>query len=881
MRVHRLRVKDFKGLGEVCLDIPAAGVTVIEGKNEAGKTSLIEAIALLLDPDTKASSGAVRVKEAQPVGSDAASEIEADIDFGDTWLTFFKRYHRRTATQLSIHRPESRTLDGDEAHNEFHRIFAHARDRTLWDALQVAQAANLEQPALDRSIALRTALDTAAGQEDSDERSNSNLAARIEREYTQYYTPRAGKETGELAAARKTERDSKERAADLHRQVDDLDATVQRIENLEAEYRDLEIRLGPARQEAEAAREALAEVERMERAVGEHENAVETARAKQDNLERQHRNRTDLAGRLQKLRDELESAEASRAELAPQIEAREADLARATAACATAETRLEAIVQARARARDDERLLRINREVAQMDRRLGEILALQQETEQARARLEQLTVDSETATGLRTLANSVEAARQQSRTGAPHLAIQALANVDVAVDGDQLHLNPGGSQELHAEHPLTIRIADLAEVRITPPPSSAEAARTLQGREAELQQALTSAGVGSIEEAEEQAAEWHQLKARRGQITERVRELLEDLDRLSALREKRERDEARARELRQHVPEGYTLPASISESEARLAEAERDEGTCRTAYEKARRTEDDARKALAALTDQVRNTDARLEIRRPQLEEAEAQLQQEREQLDDATLEQQLAAARTALADAQEQLQDERSRLAAAGPASVRNRERTARESLGRIEADLARKNEALARERGALDSHATDGLFERAEDAAAEAEYAARELARLERKAAAARMLHETMQRKRAEAQQRYTGPLAAAIQELGAALYGAGFQVELGSDLSIARRTLDGTTLAFHQLSGGAKEQLAILARLATARLVDPSNGVPLIIDDALGYTDPDRLARMGDVLRLAGEHTQVIVLTCSPDRYEHVQGAHILRI
>ena len=53
-------------------------------------------------------------------------------------------------------------------------------------------------------------------------------------------------------------------------------------------------------------------------------------------------------------------------------------------------------------------------------------------------------------------------------------------------------------------------------------------------------------------------------------------------------------------------------------------------------------------------------------------------------------------------------------------------------------------------------------------------------------------------------------------------------------------------------------------------------PSGGVPLILDDTLGYSDPSRLASMGTVLEMAGRQTQVIVLTCMPERYRHVAGA-----
>lgn len=77
---------------------------------------------------------------------------------------------------------------------------------------------------------------------------------------------------------------------------------------------------------------------------------------------------------------------------------------------------------------------------------------------------------------------------------------------------------------------------------------------------------------------------------------------------------------------------------------------------------------------------------------------------------------------------------------------------------------------------------------------------------------------------------------------------VFGPTFEVDIDSDLSIRSRTLEGRTVPYESLSGGAKEQLGIVARLASAALVAPQDAVPVIIDDALGFTDSDRLERMG---------------------------------
>lgn len=97
----------------------------------------------------------------------------------------------------------------------------------------------------------------------------------------------------------------------------------------------------------------------------------------------------------------------------------------------------------------------------------------------------------------------------------------------------------------------------------------------------------------------------------------------------------------------------------------------------------------------------------------------------------------------------------------------------------------------------------------------------------------------------------------------------------------LSIESRTLDDTTLDFDQLSTGAQEQLGLLARLACATLVAPDGGAPVIFDDALGWTDPGRLDRMGAAISTAADDCQVIILTCTPGRYSAVGKARTVAI
>jgi hypothetical protein len=157
------------------------------------------------------------------------------------------------------------------------------------------------------------------------------------------------------------------------------------------------------------------------------------------------------------------------------------------------------------------------------------------------------------------------------------------------------------------------------------------------------------------------------------------------------------------------------------------------------------------------------------------------------------------------------------------------------------------------------------------------ELEHACSHHAQVGRRARAAQLLRSVMGRHRDNTRQRYVEPYRCELHRLGRPVFGPSFEVDVDSDLCIRSRTLDGTTVPYESLSGGAKEQLGILARLAGAALVAKEDAVPIVIDDALGFTDPDRLAKMGELFDTVGEHGQVIVLTCSPDRYDGVTGAH----
>ncbi len=199
-----------------------------------------------------------------------------------------------------------------------------------------------------------------------------------------------------------------------------------------------------------------------------------------------------------------------------------------------------------------------------------------------------------------------------------------------------------------------------------------------------------------------------------------------------------------------------------------------------------------------------------------------------------------------------------------------------ARELVERVDRDLTRTDTRAVELQTLLDDRAGEGIHDRLVDVEAALEAARATYERLHRAAQAAALLRDTLLRHRDEAQRQYVAPFKQRIDRLGKVVFGPDFEVEVSTDLAIDSRTLRGRTVPFASLSGGAKEQLALLGRLACAQLVDPDEGAPVVLDDTLGFSDPARLARLAVVLNDVGRTAQVVVLTCQPRRFQMVGGA-----
>lgn len=194
---------------------------------------------------------------------------------------------------------------------------------------------------------------------------------------------------------------------------------------------------------------------------------------------------------------------------------------------------------------------------------------------------------------------------------------------------------------------------------------------------------------------------------------------------------------------------------------------------------------------------------------------------------------------------------------------------------------ERARKEiEALGLDLAGLDAtiyaKASDAVEEEFEEVRGRLEAAEKRIGHFESEVAALNRLKQALEDSRSAAKELYFGPVMAELRPLLSLLFEEAsitFDETTLLPLSLERA---GQNEAIDVLSGGMREQLSVLTRLAFARLLArDGRPVPVILDDALVYSDDDRIERMFDALHRQATDLQIVVFTCRQRAFERLGG------
>ncbi len=861
------------------------GVNVLCESNEAGKSTLFKALRTCLFE--RHSSNTQDLRDLASEGLSLPIIVRLGFEHGGKTYEIEKSFlKQRRASFRQDGREIATNQEADEALWEVLGVApgsGRTVDQAQFGMLWVSQGQSFEQPSLSGAAtgALAAAVQAEVGALVGGERARL-LLGELKRDIGEFVTessakPKAG---GPLAQALNESAVLTGAITEAERKLAAMEAQIERLVQLRRERADVadlqairedEAALAAAEAElatARAARDRLALKEPM----------LKASQAALDEARRRDRERVERASRIDADRAAVAAARAEIERLAEQEQAASERLREARAATeaeGVAETDDEAALArltglaallAEAGLRPDQ----VARRAALADsaRRLGEI----------EAALAEVPASDELLDRLENLERAIASQRAAIEAGSVRvdIAIMPAGEGRILLDG-----KPTGAVRLNPSAPLTIDAGGLATLSIIPPAGGeAESAKfaALEAKRAALLRETGFADAAALRLAV-QKRRW--LEQERSGALGALRGLgvtpsaaAVELQKLDAQLEAHDRRLAAALQAvgLAALPDRDTIEADRAAIEARRSEAR----AARARLEGRKEAENEALRRLAA--DRARR-------------QAEADAAGQRLAIDLALLpdsargtlaaEAQAAVAAAEMAFAAEAAAVESLRRETPDAERMRQLEiraerlRSARKAR---EQRLAELDRSIAHHEGQIEIAGGEGLGEELAKLRDEAALWQRLAQNHDRRVRTLQLLRDEISACYDEQRDRLHAPIKRHLKPYLEDVFSRA-DPEFGEGYAVDRISRGAAQERFALLSDGTKEQIAVLTRLAMGSLLaERGQAVPIILDDALVYSDDDRIERMFDALGRAAGLQQVVVFTCRTRAFQRLGGRRL---
>lgn len=867
MILHSLTIENFKAIERETIAFGDTGITLIEGRNESGKTSVFDAFRLLIN--TKSKSKPRALKDAVRVGAESPMTISAEMTIGAERIRYTKTYLTKAETRLEFLSPVKSSLRDDEAHEYVLASLEDSANIKLWEKLSLRQdEVSTQLNAVDEISSLKQALDSEAG--DSLSAADDSLFLRVKDERDQYL----GKSGSPIGGLRKLHDEVAELSAEFEsarEAAEDLAGDIDKLADAAAKQTEKQRLIDDRKAALVVAEEKAAVLVRAERAHDEFAQRSQLAQAKLDNAENSRDRRRELAESVDTSRAKLQKLVEAHANATDEEEAAKTELATATEAHTSAEsTALKATKKVSdARRRIEE--VEFRRELASRQKRRDKVEELTNRVNELNAQKRLIKADDSYVEELRAARSAMREAEAELKAGSSLVSVEGRG--EAVIEGDTVDVSEGWSA--YAENPVRLEIGDIT-VSVVPPENAGDAKARFDEAKAVFDALLGEREYESIDSAESDLKNLRNLQTAIAESSgQRESALGEDTA---------EENRERISDLEAILSEfsGGSGTDNDPDDDAVLGAAKTRLGEAETELEKANA----ALAGAAGIVNQARVRDAEArskaashrdslsEIREAH-DKAETSLKDARESTTDESLDSGYDSAKKAVDDLAGEGEKITATLAEAQREAQLHDLETTQQSLKRHQQVL----DDLIRQYNELDARikvkSEQGLATKKDEAEIALREAQQRRESMQARANAADLLLNTLDTHRQQLISRYSAPLRERLVKYGKLVFGADFDVSLDEHLVVKERKLDGTTVSFDHLSGGAKEQFGLLTRLVCAELVGDAT-VPIFLDDTMGFTDPQRRQAMAAVLTEAGKSSQVIILTCDEARFDAIGDA-----
>jgi len=877
MKLLRLKITNYRGINAREIKFSHLGITRIEGPNESGKSSLGEAINTIFDyPDNSKSQDILSI---QPVDKDVGPEIELEMETGKYVFTYFKRFLKKPETRLTITKPDPENLTGRQAHDRANEILKETLDVDLWKALSIMQGEAIDQPDLKNKQALSAALDKASGVKPTASQELS-LFKKVSQEYEIYYTIGRGTEKKELQDLRNALIEKQAEVRSIEKALHDLETDIDRVPVLQRELAQLK------KQEDELSQQQIDLVTKIEQ-IGLLENILSAAALKQESAQKT----LQAAQGAKKIRQDMiiaeENADKAHRELQESSSMDLPALSQAQDALSKAKAAVDEAERKRKEAESLDILKRADFDYYHDKLDMDQLFERKQRIDQARKDavvaetvLAKNKVDARLLNKIKEAELAYKTACAKMEIGSPTVVLRSINKCRLSIDGAEAILDTNEVRKISVPEKTTVSIPGTLDIEITAGSSIEGLAQKVEDASQVLRAACTAASVADPDEARK-AYDERQEALRGVESKDRVEtENLRDITYESL--------EQRLHNLQQSVP-NYLVrrvkdPAICPDLDTAKKERTKAEAKLQAAngeLENTRKKLESARSIYDSVNIKHREAGAKLEQLAKDLKQIQENLEKARKKESDEKVEENLTAAERIVLSENTAYLSAADSLKAFNPEQVRALADSTKGSLKTIKTSYDSKFNGLTEVQTRLKMMGEEGLYEKLNAARNQLDQLEFQIRATARRAESAKCLFDTMSEERDKASRAYVAPLKERIERLGHLVFDPSFQVTIDDELKITSRTVSGVTVPFDSLSGGTKEQLSLIYRLSCSMIVAKDGGTPVILDDALGYTDHERLKLMGSVLAVAAKECQIVIFTCVPERYAFIGEAAVVAL
>jgi DNA repair exonuclease SbcCD ATPase subunit len=865
MRLREIELRNWRGLNQV-LAVLSPRLNLILGPNESGKSRIFQALQFGLFETYK---GTAQRKQALQSWASAESPfVRIAFSDGDVDYELQKQFLKGASAQLS---GAGKMLRGEEAEDSLRQILgarpagnrgAGIEDLGIWPLLMVSQGDSrlpvhdhLNEDGRGRlherlSREIGVAAISASGQ---------RVMSLVEEEYQRYFTA-TGQEGKSLRDARAELRMAEDRLVAATAALQRQEQTAQAFASNRLELVELEGRRAKAQHEADSARDRAEAAQAAGRLVATAQGALNTnvqkAASARDTLAARQQADTSierLTNELARLELELEPRASLQHELERSVHTAERQFVEAGRSAKDARTAVENLQRQQRRDQLSEASLDLTARIAGLE----QLEAAITDARAARARLP--LIDDSCLDRLKMLEQVSRAASAKLQGAAVSVVVHLRQ--PAVIDGAQRAA--GETVQIHVVENRRISIGELADVEIRPGGGELERLRSAATvAAAELESTLQAAGAESLGRA-------IAIHAQRAHCEQEIADLGKQAKATSSksfaqLREELDTCSAQLQRLGPVSPvalDEVTLRAAIGTAEASMVQVTSDRDGAVAALGEFRNGITVLRTKIDTLRDERERFVSAYAGRptAPQLQEA----------LDAAIAERERSAQE--LADAKREYVD----LGGAQIQADARRLGIAAEGLASRVRDVRSAGDQL---QGELRTLMLGGHYESKEEAGAKVEQARGDLARLERQAAAAKRLWEVLSVERRRVVEKLTAPVTLRVKPYLQELF-PGYELDAGERLDVLGLQSEQLNEPFGEMSGGAQEQISLLTRIGLAEVLAADGTLPLVLDDALVNTDPERIRRIQRLLFRAADNLQIILFSCHDVLFDGL-GAEFVR-